>query len=301
MSKQVIMTLALVINSISAFSMEYENPYVNKHIESHSKEFLAWEVITDFNKTIELYNKDPKNKIKIIKSSKGYHRLVDGKDKIEFDITLVTSGQFYFNGFLTNLKDQKVVSSPSLLSSFIGVAYAAGPAPVSKVLLAALLSVDEKFKEISFLDILPSQKEEKIKLNWKAVKSRITKYQKQCEDISENVQAYSARSKIEGLFDVMKKQKGDEADVIENAFEVVGVDCVNQYERQRTGIGQSLYGKTDSFKDEALSVCVSLQELKSCLVTIPSYHVSDSYRTTIKESIRTRDDLKKYDADTSAR
>ena len=280
---------------------EYENPYVNKHIDSHAVEFYTWEVINDFTKTIELYNADSRNKIKIISSSKGYLRLVDGKDKIEFDITFVTKGHFYFNGFLTNILDQKITNTSTLFNSIISTAHAAGPAPVSKVLLAALLSVDEKFKEISFLDVMPGQKEEKIKLNWKAVKSRVTKYQKLCEEISSNIQVYNSKSKIESLFEVMKRQKGDEAEVIEDAFGVIGVDCVNQYERQRTKIGLDLYGKMDSFKEEALNVCISFQDLKSCLLTIPNYHVSDSYRTTIKESTRSNDDLKRYDSETSGR
>ena len=50
----------------SVSGSEYENPYVNKHIDSHAVEFYTWEVINDFTKTIELYNADSRNKIKII-------------------------------------------------------------------------------------------------------------------------------------------------------------------------------------------------------------------------------------------
>lgn len=295
------LSLLLLVSNVSknAHSSEFSNPYVDKNIDSHMHEFLAFEAVQDFHKSIELYNADEKNSLKI-KMRKDRYELTEGKNKISFDVTLVTKGNFLYNGVQTNLRDQAVNGAVTLINIFMSDAYAATPVTVSKVMLAALLNIDEKFNSVSMFKT-PGVNESNIQANWKNIKARIVKYQANCTQIRENVSAYGAKTKIESLMDVMNKQKGKENEVIEDALGVIGTDCTNQYERQRTGIGSQLYGRLDDKKAEAVEVCVSLQELKSCLINIPGYHMSDAPRSYLKEKANSSDDLKKYDGQTSGK
>ena len=131
MSKELLIFLLIFIFSLpsSVYSADAKkNPYANKNIKLHLKDFLAYEIVSDFHSAIESYNQDAKNLIKI-KYNKNLYEIVDQKDKVEFDVKFVLKGDFYYNGKLTNLKEhKKIIPLKTVFFQFISDAEAAEPA-----------------------------------------------------------------------------------------------------------------------------------------------------------------------------
>lgn len=289
---------SLLLISATAISAEYENPYVNKHIDTHVNDFLAYEVATDFHKAIENYNADSNNTLKIV-ARKKFYEIKEGSNTVQFDIKFVLKGTFYYNGQLTSLQEQKELASPKTVYfpfSLISEAVAAN-VPVSQVMLAALLSVDEKYRELGMFQ-LPNTKEANIKANWANIKARIAKYQGHCNKTNDDVMASGDRNKLESFLAVMNKQKGKEESVIKDALGVVGISCEDQYSRQKTLVGKYQAGTAENDGGaEAKAVCASIQDLKTCILTVPNYHMSDSPRGYLKERTNANDDIQQYSAE----
>lgn len=292
--------LLSVILSTPVHAIDLGNPYINKNLDSHLKEFLAFEMLSDFHKAIDKYNLERKNSPEI-KEIKDHYEINDGDNKVVFDINFVIKGKFYYNGQATNLKEQKKSQSLKTvyMNFFIGEAEAAAPAALSNVLIAALLSVDEGFQTFSFLRTAQNT-EKVIPLNWEKIKARIEKYQASCNEIKDRVDAKKELSQIEKLLLVMDKQKGNEADIMKDALSYVSADCSDQFSKQKASIGGRARAaeEAEELKPESLQVCAQLNNLKTCILQIPPYHMATSTkgRGYLKEKTDTSDNLQKYES-----
>jgi hypothetical protein len=135
----------IMLFNLSAFARDYKNPYVNKSIETHTKEFLAFELLSDFHKAVEKYNSDRKD-LPEAKLIENYYVISDGKNTIRFNINLSLMGNFQYNNEILNTKD--ILPSKLKKRAFFSLINDAEASDqnLSSVLLAALIKLDSSIQ-----------------------------------------------------------------------------------------------------------------------------------------------------------
>jgi hypothetical protein len=140
---KLLMGLILLGNiATSAIAESSKNPYINKNLSTHTQEFLAYEMITDFHQGVRNYNLQRKD-LPEAQLINNHYEIKDGKNKLAFSINLALKGDFFYNEMHTNLNEHKLDAIPkTVLLHFISDAEAATPNHLSTVLLAALIKLD---------------------------------------------------------------------------------------------------------------------------------------------------------------
>lgn len=296
-----------------------KNPYVNKNITNHTKEFLTFEIISDFHKGVEKYNNE-RGDLPEAKLVDNFYEIVDGTNKITFNINLALKGDYFYNGELSNVANKKSATSISFFKIFINEAQAAD-ANMSRILLAAIIKLEESVYHGQMQDVSEARTHLVDKI--KALNQNCSNYQ-----YEETGNAPSDFQKIlENIYS--KANIGNEEKIVNNNLhEFVEPNCENRSAESRgffATIGSRLRdqrskaGDLKTFRADqnttaangivdqdgnsiALSeaakrnanadqeVCTQLAVLKSCLVTKTSYSANKS-REYLKDKA---DDLRVY-------
>lgn len=239
MKRIILSALIIGIMSRASLAREVKNPYVSKNMETHTTEFLAFEIAKDFQNAISEYNTNRKNlktllsniesqiyrskfennlKNKnelpeIIKSDEGYV-IKNASSEIRFSIDLILKNQFYFNGKLYSLDPTSKKYKPALFSLYLNrmidlllTQSIAGEAFIAdtestRLLIAAIIALDGTFEKIGMLCML-SCKENISKINAKKLIAKISEHKKKCEksldDQKESFDQYNRTKDIDNI------------------------------------------------------------------------------------------------------
>jgi hypothetical protein len=305
----------IMLFNLSAFARDYKNPHVGKNIGSHTKEFLAFEIVSDFHNGVEKYNSERKE-LPEAKLVDNHYEILDGANKVVFDINLALRGDFFYNDARTNLKDLKLNSQPkTVFYIFINDAEASSPKFVSTILLAALVKLDANI-QISNHDnrqlLLNKIKEvhsECMKDNRKDTPidhSNVPNMEKLLNQINANGNdRFTSEESMVNKF-LSAAQEPNCSNVPKAAAIQYGNGETEAQRRQILRDGSAQFtadGQPLELTDEAKSrvnadqeLCAQLAQLKSCLVSENSglYDIkgTDTSRSFIKEKVR--DDVSPY-------
>lgn len=285
--------------STAVHSVEFENPYVNKNIDTHVKEFLTYEILAEFHKSIDTYNKERKE-LPEIQSEKNLYVLRDKNNKVEFTINLALKGDFYYNGVLSNIKNLKAFPAKKTVFNLLIDEAVAQDAIMSEVLLAALWKIDTYFTFAKELTGTGAQ-------NIKIIKEKLSKYQQACTTLAAHgdhlvMGKNKEQRMLNNLFQQMSNNKNNEAKIVSSALGTRDPNC-SKTKRDLIGARQYGSGISDSTA-EALGgrtdsgICSALEQLKSCIVNIYHLNINEGTRNYFKEKENTTvDDLKQYAPD----
>lgn len=278
------------------YSAEFKNPYVDKNISTHLKDFATYEYVSEFHNAINSYNQNRKSLPEII-TVKDHYELKDQQNTVSFTVLLIMNGDFYYNGKLTNMKKLKAKSPKTTMFNFLISDAMADEVYVSDILTAALLTV-----ESSFFSILSSEKD-----RLKVVQERLKFYQNACESMpKEDAPQYldkknKSKVMINNLLKEISNNANKEWKVVKDSLGDLDPNCSNG-KKKFHALGAYSRVVTDSdakeIEDQSKTnpaVCIALKNLQECIGNLYYQNVNETPRSYLKQKQDTdSDDLKQY-------